>query len=176
MKTCKYIIASELQKLCAEKKAIIIDIREREEYDREHIVNARSISLTELSKESIGKCLEGEMIVFHCQLGNRTNQAQDELANLGFNDVRILDGGINAWKKIKGEMIVNIKSPLPIMRQVQIIVGFMVVLGVVLSYLITPYFNLLSAFFGAGLLFAGISGHCGMAHVLMKLPYNNPKK
>ena len=38
------------------------------------------------------------------------------------------------------------------MRQVQIIVGFMVLLGVVLSFTVSQYFAILSGFFGTGLL------------------------
>ncbi len=36
-------------------------------------------------------------------------------------------------------------------------------------------FLLLSGFVGAGLIFAGISGTCAMANVLMKLPDNQPQ-
>ena len=83
---------------------------------------------------------------------------------------------MTAWKKDGNATNKNKNEPLPLMRQVQIIVGFMVILGVVLSYTVSPYFNLLSAFFGAGLLFSGISGFCGLANVLMLLPYNKRKR
>lgn len=69
----------------------------------------------------------------------------------------------------------NVKEPLPIMRQVQIIVGFMVLLGVVLSFTVSQYFAILSGFFGAGLLFAGLTGTCGLAVMLEFLPYNKRK-
>ena len=41
------------------------------------------------------------------------------------------------------------------MRQVQIIVGAMVIVGVVLGLFVWPYFSLIGGFFGLGLLSAG---------------------
>jgi DUF2892 family protein len=47
-----------------------------------------------------------------------------------------------------------------------------VLLGMLLGFLVSPEFYLLSAFIGAGLLFAGISGWCGMAKLLGLMPWN----
>jgi rhodanese-related sulfurtransferase len=63
-------------------------------------------------------------------------------------------------------------QPRPLMQQVQIVAGSLVLLGVVLGYLLNPAFFLLSGFVGAGLLFAGLSGWCGMALLLAKMPWN----
>ena len=102
--------------------------------------------------------------------------ADPTFKQLGLNDFFILSGGLTAWKKQGQPTRINTKEPLPIMRQVQIVVGFMVLLGVVLGYVVSPWFHLLSAFFGGGLLFAGLSGTCALANVLMLLPYNKPNK
>jgi rhodanese-related sulfurtransferase len=179
MSRCKELIsAKELQLLCNEDKAVVIDIREQDEYNREHIVYAKCVPLSELSKSKdwLNSLSKNKTIVFHCQSGNRTRQAQGKFSELGIENSCILEHGINGWKKNGGKTVLNQQEPLPIMRQVQIIVGFMIVLGVVLSYVVSPYFNLVSAFFGAGLLFAGISGSCALAKVLMFLPFNKPKQ
>ena len=60
------------------------------------------------------------------------------------------------------------------MRQVQITAGSMVVLGIVLALLVSPWFMALSAFVGAGLAFAGLSGTCAMASLLAQMPWNKP--
>jgi hypothetical protein len=60
---------------------------------------------------------------------------------------------------------------LPIMRQVQIVAGSLIVLGFLLG-LLAPAWHLLSGLVGAGLIFAGLSGRCGMASLLARLPYN----
>jgi len=49
--------------------------------------------------------------------------------------------------------------------------GSLVVLGVLLS-LVNPNFLLLSAFVGAGLVFAAVTDTCGMALALTKMPWN----
>jgi hypothetical protein len=58
------------------------------------------------------------------------------------------------------------------MRQVQMLAGSLVVAGVVLGFAVHPGFFGLSAFVGAGLVMAGVTGWCGMATLLGKLPYN----
>ncbi|WP_328287290.1 YgaP family membrane protein [Enterobacter cloacae] len=44
--------------------------------------------------------------------------------------------------------------------------------GVVLGYTLSSGFFLLSGFVGAGLLFAGLTGFCGMARLLKVMPWN----
>jgi hypothetical protein len=70
---------------------------------------------------------------------------------------------------------VDRKQPLPLIRQVQIGAGTLVVLGVALGYLVSPWFFLLSGFVGAGLLQAGLTGWCGMANLLQVMPWNRPR-
>ena len=85
-------------------------------------------------------------------------------------------GGINAWKSFGLPTIEDRKQPLPIMRQVQIVAGTLILTGVVLGYTTDSRLFLLSGFVGAGLLFAGLSGLCGMASLLLKMPWNRPAK
>jgi hypothetical protein len=59
-------------------------------------------------------------------------------------------------------------------RQVQIVAGSLVLAGLLLALLISPWFAAVSAFIGAGLVFAGASGWCGMAHLLGAMPWNRP--
>lgn len=172
MTMCQKISVKEFKQLNKDFKVKLIDIRSKQENARENITSAQCIPTEELTIDKFDK---DDIVVFHCQTGTRTQQAEGIFKNLGINKVYILDGGLNAWKKDGQQTQVDTKAPLPIMRQVQIIVGFMVVLGVILALTISPYFSLLSAFFGAGLLFAGLSGFCGLAKVLMLLPYNKTK-
>ncbi|MEH0100947.1 thiosulfate sulfurtransferase YgaP, partial [Escherichia coli] len=78
----------------------------------------------------------------------------------------------DGWKKAGLPVAVNKSQPLPLMRQVQIAAGGLILIGVVLGYTVNSGFFLLSGFVGAGLLFAGISGFCGMARLLDKMPWN----
>ncbi|AEE26754.1 rhodanese-like domain-containing protein [Francisella hispaniensis] len=156
----------DLQK---KEKVKLIDIRTPAEHSRECIDCAENILVDDIYDADIKP---DEVVVLHCQSGNRTNQAASKVVGLNAKKVYLLDGGINAWKQHKQPTQKNLKEPLPIMRQVQIIVGFLVLLGVVLSFTVSQYFAILSGFFGAGLLFAGLTGTCGLAVMLEFLPYN----
>ena len=61
---------------------------------------------------------------------------------------------------------------MPLMRQVQIAVGFCVLTASLLALWVDPRWVYVSLFFGAGLLFAGLSGFCGLALLLAKMPWN----
>jgi len=58
------------------------------------------------------------------------------------------------------------------MRQVQIVVGSLAAIGAILALAVNPWFAILPLFLGCGLLFAGISGTCGMALLLARMPWN----
>ncbi len=84
-------------------------------------------------------------------------------------------GGRGRYSGLKqaGLPTVEDKSqPLPLMRQVQIAARLLILCGVVLGYTLSSGFFLLSGFVGAGLLFAGLTGFCGMARLLKVMPWN----
>jgi acetyltransferase-like isoleucine patch superfamily enzyme len=64
------------------------------------------------------------------------------------------------------------KSAISIERQVRIGAGILVLTGVILGFLIHPAFFGLSAFIGAGLVFAGVTDWCGMGLLLARAPWN----
>jgi rhodanese-related sulfurtransferase len=84
----------------------------------------------------------------------------------------ILEGGLDAWKKAGLPVTLDRSQPIDIIRQVQIVAGSLVLLGVVLGAFVAPGFYALSGFVGAGLVFAGTTGFCGMAHLLLLMPWN----
>jgi hypothetical protein len=57
-------------------------------------------------------------------------------------------------------------------RQVRIAAGSLVLTGIVLGWLVHPYLIGLSAFVGAGLVFAGVTDTCGMGMLLARMPWN----
>ena len=59
-------------------------------------------------------------------------------------------------------------------RQVRILAGALACVGGTLAAAVSPWFGLLPAFVGAGLVYAGVTDRCGMAMALAKLPYNRP--
>jgi rhodanese-related sulfurtransferase len=149
--------------------AMLVDIREPDEFARERVPGARNQPLGGLSSLTLG---DAKAVIFHCRSGNRTQLNAQRLADAATCQAYLLDGGLDAWKKAGLPVAVDARQPLEIMRQVQIAAGSLVLLGVVLGTWVAPAFYGISAFVGAGLMFAGISGWCGMAKMLAVMPWN----
>ncbi len=148
--------------------ALLVDIREPDEHARERVPGARSRPLSRLDALPD----EAKAVVFHCRSGARTSANAPRLAAAARCQAYVLEGGIEAWKKAGLPVVADRHQPIEIMRQVQITAGALIVLGVLLSLWVAPAFIALSGFVGAGLMFAGISGWCGMAKLLALMPWN----
>ena len=149
----------------------LIDIREADEFAREHIGGAVSIPLSQVEQADV-KIEAGRTAVFHCKSGMRTEANCARLASRINGDALLLDGGMDAWKKAGLPVRDNAKAPLPMNRQVQITAGTLVLAGVLVGGFIHPAGYALSGFIGAGQICAGASGWCGMANVLAAMPWN----
>ena len=155
-------------------QAVLIDVREPDEHARERIAGARLVPLSRLETGNLlGE--PGRSLVFHCNSGNRTAQAAALLARAGDREVYQLAGGLQAWKRAGLPVVVDRRAPLPLMRQVQIGAGSLVLLGTVLTALVSPWLLVIPAFVGAGLVVAGITGFCGMARLLARMPWNRSR-
>ena len=153
--------------------AVLVDVREADERVREHVPGTRHHALSRLSTiDTAG----AKVVIFHCRSGARTAANASRLAGAAGCDAYVLEGGIDAWKKAGLPVATDTRQPIEIMRQVQITAGSLVVVGVVLGFWIAPAFFGLSAFVGAGLVFAGVSGWCGMAELLGLMPWNRAVK
>jgi rhodanese-related sulfurtransferase len=152
-------------------EAVLIDVREPDEYARERIAGARLSPLSRFDPASFAADA-GKVLVFHCNSGNRTAQAAEQLTGAGRGQVYQLAGGLQAWRQAGLPVVVDRRAPLPLMRQVQIAAGSLVLLGSVLALLVSPWLVVLPAFVGAGLMVAGITGFCGMARLLARMPWN----
>ncbi|MFM9943318.1 MAG: rhodanese family protein [Hyphomicrobiaceae bacterium] len=148
--------------------AVLIDIRGPDEFARERIAGARNLPV-----EGLGAIESAASpVVFHCKSGNRTAVNAAKLAAATPCEAYIVEGGIEAWKGAGLPVVVDRKQPIEIQRQMQMTAGALVLIGVVLSRLVDPAFIGLSAFVGAGLMFAGITGWCGMGKRLTVMPWN----
>lgn len=163
------ITAKEARKLLEEGSAILVDIREPAEHAREKIPGARSMPLSRFDAASLAG---GKAVIFHCQSGNRTRTNADKLCVVEAPEMYVLEGGITGWKSAGHATKLDRCKPIELQRQVQIAAGSLIVVGLLLALLISPWFALLSAFVGCGLMFAGISGWCGMARLLAIMPWN----
>jgi rhodanese-related sulfurtransferase len=151
-------------------EARILDVREPAEFASEHIRGAQSLPLGQINALRIAP-RAGEKLVVVCASGRRSGMACERLAAEGV-EVYSLSGGLSGWKSAGGSVEVSARKVIPLERQVLLGAGFLVLTGVILSLVAHPYWMALSAFVGAGLMFAGITGFCGMALVLARAPWN----
>lgn len=151
--------------------ALLVDIRAADEHARERIAKARLVPLTQLSPGSAEIQTAGS-VIFHCRSGNRTQLNAMRLRACVAGDAYVLEGGLDAWKAAGLPVVTDHQQPLELQRQVQIAAGSVALAGTVLGSAVSPWFHLLPGFIGAGLVFAGVSGFCGPARMLMKAPWN----
>jgi len=153
--------------------AVLIDVREPFEHQAERIEGAVPLPLGQLDSQKLREQYPGKRVIFHCAGGKRSAKACRQFTEGHDGPVEHLAGGIEAWKQAGLPTLKPTKaSGLPIMQQVQITAGLLVVLGLVLGWWVSSVFLLLSAFVGCGLIFAGVSGWCGMAKLLAQMPWN----
>lgn len=150
--------------------AILIDIRAADEYAREHIAAARHTPMDHLKTAAPLDAPAG--VIFHCKSGNRTQLNAKTLSAFVSGEAYVLEGGLDAWKNAGLPVVTDISQPIELQRQVQITAGTMILSGAVLGATISPWFHVLSGAIGAGLIFAGVSGFCGMARLLLIMPWN----
>jgi rhodanese-related sulfurtransferase len=150
----------------------LVDIREPDEFAREHVAQAVSVPLSNLEAAHLE--LRSDIpVAFTCKTGMRTGSHCARLAAHVGEPAYVLQGGLDAWKGAGLPVAANRKAPLEIQRQVQIAAGGLALTGAILAATVHPAFIALSGFIGAGLLFAGASGWCGMAKLLAIAPWNS---
>jgi rhodanese-related sulfurtransferase len=94
------ISPKEASAMYADKKAVIVDVREDSEWNEQHIPGAIHIPLAQLSERlSELKQYKDSTVITQCKTGGRSAKALDELKSAGFSKVYNMDGGIMAWNK-----------------------------------------------------------------------------
>ncbi|NFO92736.1 pyridine nucleotide-disulfide oxidoreductase [Clostridium botulinum] len=74
-----------------ENNAVIIDVREREEYENGHIKNSKNIPLSEL-RERVNEIPKDAPVYLHCRTGQRSYNATLALQNLGYTNIYNITG------------------------------------------------------------------------------------
>ena len=106
-----------------------------------------------------------------CQAGGRSMKISKTLETAGFTNIVNVEGGTSAWHAA-GLPVVEGKKVMSLERQVRIAAGSLVVIGAAVGQFVHPGGFGLSAFIGAGLVFAGVTDTCGMGMMIAKMPWN----
>lgn len=156
------------------KQIDLIDVRTPVEFREVHVDIARNAPLDQLDVKALVQARNGsssEPLYVVCQGGGRSLQACEKFLKAGYTNVFNVEGGTKACVAA-GLPLVRGKKAISLERQVRIAAGSLVLLGVGLGWFVHPGFYGISAFVGAGLVFAGITDTCGMALMLARMPWN----
>lgn len=167
------ILATQLNaEIQSGKTVSLVDVRTPAEFGEVHIPASQLMPLDRLDVAAIQSAFSHSgPCVLICRSGKRAEQAYQKLQAGGCGNLVILDGGVAAWESA-GLPVERGAKAISLERQVRIAAGLLVLLGVILGTWVQSGFYGLSAFVGAGLVFAGITDWCGMAMVLAKMPWN----
>jgi len=154
--------------------AQLLDVRTPGEFAAAHLPGAKLIPLGDLDPASFARQRGAEEIPVYvlCQSGGRARKAIAKLEEAGIRGCVLVEGGTQGWMDAGLPVERGPGGILPLMRQVQIMVGLVSATGAVLALAVNPLFAIIPLVTGCGLLFAGITGTCGMALALAKMPWN----
>jgi len=151
-------------------EALLVDVRNPEEFAAQHIAGSVNLPLGRCG-EVCANLPQGKKIIVHCLFGKRGASACEAMCAKR-DDLKLynLEGGLAAWQAAGLE--VQGPKGMPLQRQVQVMLGLLLVGFTFMGLLVNHWWYLPSGFIGLGLLNAGLTGWCGMAKVLQKMPWN----
>lgn len=153
----------------------LLDVRTPAEYETRHATGARLEPLDRLNPAAVMTSRgsrASEPLYVICKSGGRAGKACEAFMAAGFANVISVAGGTEAWASAGLPTESTGRKTLPLDRQMQMTAGLMCLTGVILGFAVSPWFYLLCAMVGVGLTVAGLTGFCGMAVLLARMPWN----
>lgn len=168
------ITATELHNaLQSGKNIALIDVRTPVEHAEMRIRDSQLMPLDQLNPSAVKTAAQqAEQCVLICLGGKRAEQARQKLQASGCENLTVLEGGVTAWQNQGLPLERSERKGLPLIRQVQLIIGLLAITGSGLALTVNKNFALLPLFLGCGLTLAGSTGWCGLAILLSKMPWN----
>ncbi|MEC8013287.1 MAG: rhodanese-like domain-containing protein [Verrucomicrobiota bacterium] len=148
----------------------LIDVRTPAEFGSVHAEGAVNHPMESLNVDRLPFGKEDEIQVI-CQSGGRSIKVCQKLEAAGYSNVVNVEGGTSAWQA-SGLPVVEGKKMMSLERQVRIAAGSLIVIGAAIGQFVHPGGFGLSAFVGAGLVFAGVTDTCGMGMMIARMPWN----
>ena len=148
----------------------LIDVRIPGEFRSVHAEGALNHPLESLDAEGL-PFEKDDTLHLICQSGGRSAMAFQKLEAVGYEAVVNVEGGTAAWQAA-GLPLVEGNKAMSLERQVRVAAGSLIVIGAAIGYFVHPGGYGLSAFVGAGLVFAGLTDTCAMGMMIAKMPWN----
>jgi rhodanese-related sulfurtransferase len=91
---------NQVVQLINREKAVVVDVREPNEFSASHLVGSRNVPLGDLDKR-LPETVKNKTLplVLVCAKGARATQALGRAQKLGYQQVHVLQGGMAAWKE-----------------------------------------------------------------------------
>lgn len=82
------------------ERFVLLDVRSKEDYDKEHIKGARSLPLDEIDRKAPQSLKKDEKIIVYCDsyVCSASTSAYKFLLRMGYANVRDYKGGVREWK------------------------------------------------------------------------------
>lgn len=169
----KKLTPSQVQEMMATGEAILIDVRESDEFRSIHIPQAISMPLSQIQETFQHLSLpKGTKVIFQCLRGGRGEQACGVVSQLTKDGTFYnLDGGLDAWCET-GFPVIKTGGKVSIFRQVQMIIGLVIAALVAVGFLHDALGFLFAGLVGLMLSFSGFINWCGLGLFLQKMPWN----
>lgn len=149
----------------------LLDVRSALEFSQVHIKDSINVPIDMLSVKINDLSQSKQNYIVLCRTGNRSPMAADMLMQSGIHGVKVMQGGMMRWQK-EGLPVIKGEGGVSLERQVRLIAGSLVLLGIIMAWLAHWSFIFISVFISSGLVYSGLSDNCLMGMLLMKLPYN----
>lgn len=161
-------------KLRSSDQSVVLDVRTPGEYKNGHIAGAKLVPLGDLDPSNFLKkdAQNADCVYVICQSGSRARKAIEAFERANYSRCVLLEGGMDAWERAGFTTVREAGAGLPLMRQVQIVVGAVNLTGSLLALFANSLFAILPLITACGLLLAGLTGWCGLAFLLAKMPWN----
>jgi rhodanese-related sulfurtransferase len=154
----------------------LIDVRSANEFGKERIPDSENIPLNALDDGTLVqlKASGNDLpLCITCQSGVRAEKAAKKMSKAGIQNIYLLAGGLDNWIHEGMPVEGAGRKGIPLDRQVRITIGILVIAGTAAYYFSEDIRWLAApAFLGAGLIFSGLTGFCGLARILSILPWN----
>jgi rhodanese-related sulfurtransferase len=154
-----------------DREVRLLDVRTQSEFENAHITGAYNVPLDQLSEHAHEVRRAPGTVVLICQSGQRAQRAETLLRTAGLANVHVLEGGMKEWMA-RALPVQRVRARVSLERQVRIAAGSVAAVGAVAALTVDPWFALLPAFIGSGLVFSGVTDTCAMGLLLARLPYN----
>jgi rhodanese-related sulfurtransferase len=101
---------AEAVRLMNHEKATVVDVCEPAEFEQGHIGGARSVPLGSLADAKGLPSNKALPLLVACASGSRAQRAAAVLRKQGYQDVRVLAGGMRAWREASLPVVTGAKG------------------------------------------------------------------